>query len=558
VAEIKIQVDDVVNEDDVLILISEASQSGNFERATATLDLDGERVDLDEVLARHKITLDEQRPDAVAKRRKFGARTARENVEDLCDEDSFLEYGQLAIAAQRRRRTVEDLMHRTPADGMIAGFGTVNAAQFGEDESRCAVLAYDYTVLAGTQGHHNHKKKDRMFELAEKSKSPIVFFTEGGGGRPGDVDTDDLFMSWLDIKTFATWPQLSGIAPRIAVNSGRCFAGNAVIFGCADITIATQNSNIGLAGPAMIEGGGLGKYTPEDIGPIEVQAANGVVDITCADELEATQITRQTLGYFQGSTDNWSACDQRTLRHLVPENRLRVYDMRAVVKALADEGSTLELRPLYGSGLITALVRIEGHPFGLIANDSRHLGGAIDGDGGEKGGRFLQLCDAYGLPVISLCDTPGFMVGPDSEKTAAVRRGSRLIVASANLSVPLFTIVVRKGYGLGAQAMAGGSFHEPFFTIAWPTAELGPMGLEGAVELGFSKELAAAKNETERNELYEQLLAGMYEKGKGVSVATTFEIDAVIDPAETRTWLVRGRRSAGKRTSPRRAIVDVW
>jgi len=441
---------------------------------------------------------------------------------------------------------------------MIAGFGTVNANEFGEDATRCAVLAYDYTVLAGTQGHNNHKKKDRLFELAKKWETPVVFFTEGGGGRPGDVDTDDLFMSWLDIKTFATWPQLSGIAPRIAVNAGRCFAGNAVIFGCADITIATRNSNIGLAGPAMIEGGGLGKFTPEDIGPIDVQTANGVVDIACADEREATQLARQTLGYFQGSTQTWSATDQRTLRHLVPEDRLRVYDMRAIVDALADDGSVIELRPEYGTGLITAFLRIEGHPFGLIANDPRLLGGAIDGDGGEKGGRFLQLCDAYGLPVISLCDTPGFMVGPDSEKTAAVRRGSRLIVASANLSVPLFTVIVRKGYGLGAQAMAGGSFHEPFFTIAWPTAELGPMGLEGAVELGFSKELAAAASESERNAIYEQLLARMYEKGKGVSVATAFEIDAVIDPAETRTWLSRGRKSAGRRTSEQRRIVDVW
>ncbi|MFT4562697.1 MAG: acetyl-CoA carboxylase carboxyltransferase component [Gammaproteobacteria bacterium] len=558
VAEVLVRIDDVVDEDHVMFLIAEASHSGDFQRSTESIDIDAARADLDEVRQRNELTLDAQRPDAVAKRRKIDSRTARENVEDLCDPNSFLEYGQLAIAAQRRRRTMDDLTRRTPADGMIAGFGTVNASDFGEQASRCAVLAYDYTVLAGTQGHNNHKKKDRLFELAQKWKTPVVFFTEGGGGRPGDVDTDDLFMSWLDIKTFATWPQLSGIAPRIAVNSGRCFAGNAVIFGCADITIATQNSNIGLAGPAMIEGGGLGKYTPEDIGPIEVQSANGVVDITCADEREATRIARQTLGYFQGSTKNWTATDQRSLRHLVPENRLRVYDMRAIVTALADEGSALELRPNYGSGLITSLIRIEGHPFGLIANDSRHLGGAIDGDGGEKGGRFLQLCDAYGLPVISLCDTPGFMVGPDSEKTAAVRRGSRLIVASANLSVPLFTIIVRKGYGLGAQAMAGGSFHEPFFTIAWPTAEMGPMGLEGAVELGFSKELAAADNENERNELYEQLLARMYEKGKGVSVATAFEIDAVIDPAETRTWLVRGRLAAGERTSPQRRIVDVW
>ena len=558
VASIAVKVDDVVNENDTLFLIDIIKNGDEIQRRATVIDPAASRADLDDVIARHAIGLDQARPEAVAKRRKIGSRTARENIDDLCDPDSFMEYGALTIAAQRRRRSLDDLMARTPADGMIAGFGTVNAGEFGEEAARCAVLAYDYTVLAGTQGHNNHKKKDRLFELAQEWESPVVFFTEGGGGRPGDVDTDDLIMSWLDLKTFATWPQLNGVAPRIAVNSGRCFAGNAVLFGCADITIATQNSNIGLAGPAMIEGGGLGKFTPEDIGPIEVQTANGVVDIACADEAQATALTRQTLGYFQGSTSTWSAADQRSLRHLVPEDRMRVYDIRAVVTALADNDSVIELRPNYGSGLVTAFVRIEGHPFGLIANDPSHLGGAIDGDGGEKGGRFLQLCEVYGLPVISLCDCPGFMVGPESEKTAAVRRGSRLIVATANLSVPLFTIIVRKGYGLGAQAMAGGSFHQPFFTIAWPTAEMGPMGLEGAVELGFRKELDAAASENERNDLYEQLLARMYEKGKAVSVATAFEIDAVIDPAETRSWLVRGRRSAGKRTKQARRFVDVW
>jgi acetyl-CoA carboxylase carboxyltransferase component len=404
----------------------------------------------------------------------------------------------------------------------------------------------------------NHKKKDRLFELVEQWATPVVFFTEGGGGRPGDVDTDDICMSWLDLKTFATWPQLSGLAPRIAVNSGRCYAGNAVIFGCADITIATRNSNIGLAGPAMIEGGGLGRYAPEDIGPIDVQTSNGVVDIACADEAEATALAREVLGCFQGSKSDWTCADQRLLRHLIPEDRLRVYDVRAVIEALADTGSVIEFRRDYGVGMITALVRIEGHAFGLIANDPRHLGGAIDGDGGEKGGRFLQLCDAFDLPVISLCDTPGFMVGPDSEKTAAVRRGSRLILATANLSVPLFTIVLRKGYGLGAQAMAGGSFHEPFFSIAWPTAEMGPMGLEGAVVLGFRKELEAAPDEAARKALNDQLVAALYAKGKGVSVAGAFEIDAVIDPAETRGWLVRGRQAAGRRRHRRQRYVDVW
>ena len=549
---------EVVDEDALMFTLVVSGESQSALNSGETYNLDAERDDLNEVYARHALGLDENRPEAVAKRHQRGNRTARENIDDLCDPGSFQEFGALAIAAQRRRRSVEDLMEKTPADGMVAGFGTVNGDHFDEQTARCGVLAYDYTVLAGTQGHHNHKKKDRLFELAERWEMPVVFYTEGGGGRPGDVDTDDLFMSWLDIKTFTTWPRLSGVAPRIAVNSGRCFAGNAVIFGCADITIATANSNIGLAGPAMIEGGGLGKYQPEDIGPIDIQTANGVVDIACKDEIEATAIAKQTLGYFQGSIKSWQAGDQRVLRHIVPEDRLKVYDVREVIKALADEDSVIELRKDYGGGFVTALIRIEGHPFGLIANDPRHLGGAIDGDGGEKGGRFLQLCDTYGIPVVSLCDTPGFMVGPESEKTAAVRRGSRLIVASANLSVPLFTVVLRQAYGLGAQAMAGGSLHEPFFTIAWPTAELGPMGLEGAVELGFSKELAAASDQKTRERLYNELLGKMYEKGKAVSVAQTFELDAVIDPAETRRWLVRGRANAHGRHKPARKYVDVW
>ncbi len=555
---VHVGVNDVVDEGQSVMFVLPAAGMDDSAVRAVELDLDASRADLDEVLARHATGLDAARPQAVEKRRKIASRTARENVADLCDPGSFIEYGALAIAAQRRRRTLDDLMASTPADGMIAGFGTVNGADFGEDASRCAVFAYDYTVLAGTQGHTNHKKKDRLFELAAEWRSPVVFFTEGGGGRPGDVDTEDLAMSWLDLKTFATWPQLSGIAPRIAVNSGRCYAGNAVIFGCADITIATVNSNIGLAGPAMIEGGGLGRYTPEDIGPIDVQTANGVVDIACADEAEATAVARRTLGYFQGATRQWTAGDQRRLRHLIPEDRLRVYDIRAVIEALADDGSVTELRRDYGVGMITAFVRIEGRPFGLIANDPRHLGGAIDSPGGEKGGRFLQLCDVYGLPVISLCDTPGYMVGPDSEKTAAVRRGSRLIVASANLSVPLLTVIVRKGYGLGAQAMAGGSFHQPLLTIAWPTAEMGPMGLEGAVVLGFRKELDAITDPVAQRVLYDQLVAGMYAKGKAVSVASAFEIDAVIDPAETRAWLLRALTAAGRTRREPRRYVDVW
>jgi acetyl/propionyl-CoA carboxylase alpha subunit/acetyl-CoA carboxylase carboxyltransferase component len=526
--------------------------------AEAEIDLAHVRDDLAELAARHAFGLDAQRPAAVAKRRQLQSRTARENVADLCDAGSFSEYGALTIAAQRRRRSLDDLMRNTPADGLIAGIGTVNAAEFGDAATRCAVLAYDYTVLAGTQGAMNHKKTDRLFQLAQDWQLPVVFFTEGGGGRPGDVDIEDVVGSWLDLPTFSTWPQLSGIAPRIAINHGRCFAGNAVIFGCADITIATRASNIGLAGPAMIEGGGLGKFAPEEIGPASVQAANGVIDLLVNDEAEGVAKAKQLLGYFQGRVRTHNCTDQRALRHLVPENRLRAYDMRRVIDTLADSGSVTELRRDYGAGIITALLRIEGIPFGLMANDPRHLGGAIDSPAAEKAARFLQLCDAYGLPVISLCDTPGYMVGPDSERTAAVRRGSRLLIAAANLTVPLFTLVTRKGYGLGAQAMAGGSFHRPLLIASWPTGEFGPMGLEGAVNLGFRKELDAESDPVAKQALFEALLAKMYAQGKAVNVAAFLEIDAVIDPADTRQWLLRGLRAAGPVPRGTRRLVDVW
>jgi acetyl-CoA carboxylase carboxyltransferase component len=551
-------VGDTLAEGTVLCSVREEVREADAVAVEATRDVGLQRGDLEEVRARHALGLDAQRPEAVAKRRRSGSRTARENVADLCDPDSFSEYGALVLAAQRRRRSLEDLARNTPADGLVAGIGTVNAAQFGAEAARCAVLAYDYTVLAGTQGFMNHKKKDRLFELAQEWAMPVVFFTEGGGGRPGDVDIDDIVGSWLDLPTFSTWPRLSGIAPRIAVNAGRCFAGNAVIFGCADITIATANSNIGLAGPAMIEGGGLGRFTPEDIGPIDVQTANGVVDLAVRGEAEGVAAARRILACFQGRWPDWSCADQRELRHLVPENRLRVYDVHALIGTLADAGTVIELRRDYGIGIVTALLRIEGEAFGLIANNPRHLGGAIDGPGAEKAARFLRLCDAYGVPIVSLCDTPGFMVGPDSERTAAVRRGSRLIMASANLTVPLFTVVTRKGYGLGAQAMAGGSFHRPLLAVAWPTAEFGPMGLEGAVNLGFRKELDAEPDPASRQALFDRLLARMYAQGKAVSVASFLEVDAVIDPAETRAWLLRALKAAGPRRRAPRGWVDVW
>ncbi len=552
-------VGDVVDEGTPLVYILPGDQ-GIEVTHSAEIDLALIRPDLAGVLVRTAMTLDAARPDALARRRKTGQRTARENLGDLFDPGSFNEFGGLAIAAQKRRRTIEDLRTNTPADGIITGVGEVNGALFDEDKSRCVALAYDFTVLAGTQGYFSHKKTDRILEFAEHWRAPVVWFTEGGGGRPGDVDVSTGASS-LDTTSFTTFARMSGIAPRIAVNSGRCFAGNAVFFGCADITVATRYSNIGLGGPAMVEGGGLGIFSPDDIGPSEVQWKNGVLDLLVDDEVAAVAATKQLLSMFQGSLKTWTCPDQRMLRHLVPENRVRVYDVKAILQTLADDGSWIELRGGYGPGMVTGFLRVEGRPMGVIANDPRLLGGAIDGEGAEKASRFMQLCDAFGVPILSLCDTPGFMVGPDSEKTAAVRRGSRMFVTAASLSVPLFTVVVRKGYGLGAQAMAGGDFSAAALMLAWPTAEFGPMGLEGAVRLGYRKELEAESDPVARQALFEGRLARMYQQGSAISVAEVLEIDAVIDPFETRSWLVRGMKSCPIEPHPHRSTrryIDVW
>ncbi|WP_334162473.1 carboxyl transferase domain-containing protein [Phenylobacterium sp.] len=561
VRQITVAAGDTVFEGHPVVFLEETGGEAAGEEAQAAIDLDAIRPDLAEVIERHRLTLDEARPDAVARRRRTGQRTARENLADLFDPGSFSEVGAMAVAAQRRRRSLDDLRANTPADGIVVGVGEVNGELFGEDKARCVGLAYDFTVLAGTQGHFNHKKTDRILEFAEHWKAPIVWFTEGGGGRPGDVDGGQLSASSLDTTSFTTFARLSGLAPRIAINSGRCFAGNAVFFGCADVTIATRYSNIGLGGPAMIEGGGLGVFTPDEIGPSDVLYANGALDLLVEDEAEATAAAKQILGVFQGAVRDWTCADQRRLRHLIPENRVRAYNVREVIRTLADEGTWLELRGGYGRGMITGFLRIEGRPLGLIANDPRHLGGAIDSEGAEKGARFLQLCDAFDVPVLSLCDTPGFMVGPHSEMTAAIRRGSRLFVTATSLSVPLFTLVLRKGYGLGAQAMAGGDFSAPAMMAAWPTAEFGPMGLEGAVRLGYRKELEAEEDPAARQALFEKLVGRMYENGKALSVASVVEIDAVIDPAETRAWLVRGLKACPVPPKPpgkKRPFVDVW
>ena len=514
------------------------------------------RADLAEVVRRHDAGLDAARSTAVARRHARRKRTARENLADLVDPGTFVEYGPTVIAAQRRRRDVDDLIANTPADGLVGGIGDVNGEWFDARRSKATVMSYDYTVLAGTQGFQNHRKKDRLIDVTRRLQTPVVFFTEGGGGRPGD--TDPTGVSGLDCLAFWWFAELSGTVPLVGIASGYCFAGNAAILGCCDVVIATEDSNIGMGGPAMIEGGGLGVFAPTDIGPIGVQRANGVVDVVVADEAEAVAVAKRYLSYFQGSIDSWTAPDAEGLREVVPADRLRAYDIRRVVDGLFDDDSVLELRRDFGVGMVTALARLEGRPVGVVANNPKHLGGAIDSDGSDKAARFMQLCDAHGIALITLCDTPGMMVGPEIEETALVRHCSRLFVTAANLSVPTISVVTRKAYGLGAQAMMGGSTKAPLACLAWPTGEFGGMGLEGAVRLGYRRELEAVTDDVERQALFDEMVERMYAHGTATNVASHFEIDDVIDPADTRRWLTTLLDAAPAGVSGARPNIDTW
>jgi acetyl-CoA carboxylase carboxyltransferase component len=543
----------------VLLEVEEGVVSAPEEDAAEALSPTAARPELAELRARVANTLDAGRTDATARRHAGGRRTARENIADLCDPGSFEEYGALVVAAQRARRDHDDLIHRTPADGLITGIGRINGDRFDDAHARAAVLSYDYTVLAGTQGQMNHRKKDRLFALAERLRLPVVLFAEGGGGRPGDTDT--AVVTGLDTEAFALFAALSGLVPLVGIVSGRCFAGNAALLGCCDVIIGTPDANIGMGGPAMIEGGGLGTFAPEDIGPRHVQVRGGVVDVEADDEAEAVRLAKQYLSYFQGPVAEWSCADQELLRDCVPEDRRRAYDVHAVLDLLADTGSVLELRPQFAPGMVSALIRLEGRPLGVLANNPLHLAGAIDAGCADKAARFMQLCEAFDLPLLFLCDTPGFMVGPEAEETALVRHVSRMFVTGASLTVPFCTVILRKGYGLGAQAMAGGSFHRPLFTVAWPTGELGGMGLEGAVRLGFRRELDAIADPVAREAAFAGMVERAYAHGKALNVAEHFEIDDVIDPAHSRDRIVHALRSAPppmSHTGKRRPFVDTW
>ncbi len=570
VSEVNVAEGDTVPEESVLLVIEEGAVEGEAVSSIDDVDLDLARPDLAEVLRRRAITTDESRRKQIERRHAQGGRSARENIYDLADEGSFYQYGSLAVG-MALRGSVDELLDYAPSDGLVMGIGHVNGADFDESRSRCVLMSYDYSVLAGSQGGMNHKMMDRMFQTADKLSSPLVLFTEGGGGRAGGGSRNAIpgkggspqitGGGGLNTPSWGLLTKLNGRVPVVGVNAGFCFAGNAVLLGCCDVIIATENSSIGIGGPAMIEGGGLGVYRPEEVGPMSVQVPSGVVDIAVKDEVEAVEMTKKYLSYFQGPLDHWEANDQRLLRHVIPENRLRVYDIRELIDILSDKDSVLELRPNFGTAMVTSLIRLEGRAVGVIANNPEVLSGAIDSDASDKAARFMKLCDAFQIPILLLCDTPGIMVGPEVEKTGLVRHAARMFVIGASLKVQTYMVILRKAYGLGAQAMGGGHHRLPAFVVAWPTSEFGGMGLEGQVKLGQRARLEAIEDPAERQLAYESMVAAAYDRGQGLNAAHVFEIDDVIDPADTRRWMLAGLKAAKPATEDRVGrdpVVDTW
>ena len=477
------------------------------------------RPELRAVLEARRAILDEARPDAVARQRKRGRWTAREALAALTDPDSFVEHGGLA------RPAVAGMTGA--ADGLVMGSGTLEGRPVD-------LVIYDYTVYAGTQSAVNHAKMTRMFEHSERHRLPVICWLDGGGARPHDMRVEGRGSS----ATFVVFARLSGLVPTIGILPGRAFAGHANLAGMCDVLIATRDSSMGMAGPPLVEAALGLKLTPEEIGPAAVHVASGVIDILVDDEAEAVAKARQYFAYFGPAAPAGTAPDAHALRDVVPESARRAYDVRKVINLLADVGSVLELKPSYGRAVVTSLVRLGGRAVGVVANQPMVLAGAIDGPASDKAAHFIQVCDAFDIPMLILCDTPGLMVGPEVEKTGLVRRSARILTALANATVPLLTVVLRKAYGLGYYVM-GSRPLDPALLVAWPTAEFGGMGLEGAVNIIYRRELDDASDPETRAELHRTLTAGLRRSNTALEVAARFGYDDVIDPADTRDILLR-------------------
>ncbi|PPJ52821.1 hypothetical protein CBER1_11298 [Cercospora berteroae] len=561
VAKIPVTQGQQINSGEALIFImpDEGDASANASDAIETEDPEVLRPELEELNERKAAVRYAGRKKDVEKRHANGYLTGRENLDLLIDENSFVEFGDLVVAAQKKRYSMSHLITRTSGDGIIVGWGTMEAHPV-------AIVLGDYLVLAGTQGHFHHEKLDRIFASVIAHPAPLVLYAEGGGGRPGD--TDVLSTTGLETPSFALLGEIKarGI-PSVAVVNGYCFAGNAALLGTCDIIIATKGGStdapqrkkttIGMGGQAMIEGGGLGLFEHEEIGPIDVHMRSGGIDVLVDSEIEAAPLVRKIVAMFTQPhlppSESPYTSDQLRLRTVVPpfSARRRAYHIRAVIALLLDDDSFIEFCPQWGLSVLTGLGRIKGRAVGIIAsNSSSPLGGAIDVESGTKVNRFFRLLIRLGgMHIISLCDTPGFMVGPDFERSTEAQGAGSTYRCFGDwfgnsqefglLGGRVLGVVLRNGFGLGAQAMLGGGTLRNSMCVAWPNAVFGGMGLEGAVKLAYRKELEAIKDIEVRKKKEQEMIDAAYAEGRALNQATVGEIDNVIDPATTRQWLER-------------------
>jgi len=502
------------------------------------------RPELLKVQVAHAALQDDARPERIARQHARGRNTARENIAAFADPGSFVEYGGLSKPA---RTDMEG-----PADGLVMGTATV-------DGRPVVLVAYDYTVHAGTQSATNHRKMDRIFSLAEANKLPVIGWWDGGGARP-----HEMLIAGRPVNSgFVTFARLSGLVPTIALVTGRAFAGQANLSGLSDVVIATKSATMGMAGPPLVEAALGHRLTPEEIGPMSVHEKSGAIDVLVDTEDEAMAAARKYLSFFraeeQQPQNDFEAPDPLALRDVIPKNPRRAYDVRKAVSGMADIDSVLELRPRFGKAAITALAKLAGQPVGIIANQPMFLAGAMDSPACDKIARFIGLCDAHDLPIVFLCDTPGLMVGPDVEKTALVRHSARILTAAATATVPMLTVVLRKAYGLGYYVMGSTAYH-PNLVIAWPTAEFGGMGIEGAVNIIHQQELEAETDLAKRRVLHDQRTQELKDHHTALQVAERFHVDDVIDPADTRQILIRclATTPAPAPRQGRKRVIEPW
>lgn len=480
---------------------------------------------------------DDARPDAIAKQHARGRLSARERVTLLLDADSFVEYGMLARPAHPELDG--------PADGIVVGVGALRGRPL-------VAVSYDYTVLGASQGHVSHLKIDRVFELAEAHGWPVAIFSEGGGARAQELG----FGFGRSARTFVSLARLSGHVPRVCAVVGPAFAGHANLAGLCDFVVATNTATMGMAGPPLVEAATGERLRPEEIGPIALHSEVGAVDLVVESDAEATAALQHYLAYFEGRAPAVaSPTPADVIRRLVPENPRQAYDVRKVVTALADADSVMELRPAFARNAVTALVRIDGRPVGVIASQPMVMAGAIDAAASDKIARFISLCDAFALPLLFLVDTPGFMVGRAAEQTALVRHSARVLHAVAHATTPVLTVVLRKAYGLGYYALGSPPF-DPALVLAWPTAEYGGMGLEGAANILHREEIDTAEAPRDVRRLHTDRLR---ESHTARVAAAKFRVDDLVDPAETRSILTRTLAALGASAPPRRPHpVDPW